>query len=61
MGVYVFSKKILDYVPVNTPFGFDQLMYTLISKDESVYSYLHTGYWLDIGRPDDYSRSIRRI
>jgi len=61
MGVYVFSKKILDYVPAETPFGFDQLMYALIAKNEEVYSYPHTGYWLDIGRPDDYARSIEEF
>lgn len=61
MGVYVFSKRILDYVPVGTPFGFDQLMYALIAKNEDVYSYPHTGYWLDIGRPDDYARSIEEF
>jgi len=58
MGVYVFSKKILDYVPEGEPFGFDQLMYALTAKKEAVYSYPHNGYWLDIGRPDDYARSI---
>jgi len=56
MGVYVFSKKILDYVPEGEPFGFDQLMYALTAKKEAVYSYPHNGYWLDIGRPDDYAR-----
>lgn len=61
MGVYVFSKRILDYVPADTPFGFDQLMYALIAKNEDVYSYPHTGYWLDIGRPDDYARSIEEF
>ena len=61
MGIYIFSKRILDYVPADTPFGFDQLMYTLIDKNEAVYSYPHGGYWLDIGRPDDYERSIEEF
>jgi NDP-mannose synthase len=61
MGVYIFSKKILDYVPADIPFGFDQLMYALIAKNEKVYSYPHAGYWLDIGRPDDYARSIEEF
>ena len=61
MGIYVFSKKILDYVPADTPFGFDDLMYALIANNEEVYSYPHTGYWLDIGRPDDYARSIEEF
>ncbi len=61
MGVYVFSKKILDYVPRGEPFGFDQLMYALTAKKDAVYSYPHMGYWLDIGRPDDYARSIEEF
>src|SRR5208337_4263288 len=61
MGIYVFSKKILDYVPEGELFGFDQLMYALTAKNEAVYSYPHTGYWLDIGRPDDYARSIEEF
>jgi len=58
MGIYVFSKKILDYVPTGEPFGFDQLMYALTGTKAPVFSYPHSGYWLDIGRPDDYVRSI---
>lgn len=61
MGVYVFSKKILDYVPYGEPYGFDQLMYALIADKAPVYSFPHRGYWLDIGRPDDYSRSIEEF
>lgn len=61
MGVYVFSKKILDYVPEGEPYGFDQLMYALTADKAAVYSFPHRGYWLDIGRPDDYSRSIEEF
>ena len=61
MGVYVFSKKILDYVPKGEPFGFDQLMYALTETKAPVFSYPHDGYWLDIGRPDDYARSIEEF
>ncbi len=61
MGINVVSKKILDFVPFDTPFGFDQLMYTLTARKEAVFSYPHTGYWLDIGRPDDYALSIEEF
>lgn len=61
MGVYIFSKKILEYVPENEPFGFDQLMYALTDSKAPVFSYPHIGYWLDIGRPDDYARSIEEF
>ena len=61
MGIYVFSKKILDYVPTHLPFGFDQLMHILIAKNEPVFAFPHKGYWLDIGRPDDYTRAIEEF
>lgn len=58
MGVYVFQREIMDMVPKDRPFGFDDLMYTLTERKAQVYSYPFNGYWLDIGRPDDYERSI---
>ena len=61
MGIYIFSNKILDYIPEGKPFGFDNLMYILTEKKEAVYSFPHKGYWLDIGRPDDYTRSIEEF
>jgi NDP-mannose synthase len=61
MGIYVFSKKILNFVPQDEPFGFDQLMYALTETKAPVFSYPHAGYWLDIGRPDDYARSIEEF
>ncbi len=61
MGVYVFSRAILDLVPKGKPFGFDQLMYSLVERKADVFSYSHDGYWLDIGRPDDYARSVEEF
>jgi len=57
MGIYVFSKKILDFVPANIAYGFDSLMYELLDKDAAINSYPYDGYWLDIGRHDDYARA----
>lgn len=56
-GIYVFSRSVLDYVPKGEPFGFDQLMLALLSAGESVATYPYDGYWLDIGRHDDYRRA----
>jgi NDP-sugar pyrophosphorylase family protein len=57
MGIYAFSKKILNIVPDNTPFGFDELMIKMISNKNDLKAYPFEGYWLDIGRPDDYDRA----
>jgi len=61
MGIYVFQKEILDLVPRGQLFGFDQLMHVLIERGAPVYSHLFRGYWLDIGRPDDYARSVEEF
>ena len=54
MGIYAASNEILHYIPSNTFFGFDDLMDSLLEHQEEVELRLHHGYWLDIGRPDDY-------
>ena len=61
MGVYAFSRKILDLVPDDTAFGFDDLMLALIDQELDVRARPFTGYWLDIGRPDDYDRANEEI
>lgn len=58
MGIYMVSKEVLDYIPPGKPFGFDDLMFDLVNNNRSVRVQRHTGYWLDIGRPDDYMRAI---
>ncbi|MGC9436285.1 MAG: nucleotidyltransferase family protein [Methanomicrobiales archaeon] len=58
MGIYLFSRDIFEYVPDTGPFGFDDLMMALTGAGAEVYSYPHDGFWLDIGRPDDYAQSI---
>lgn len=54
MGIYALSREVLDYIPADTFFGFDDLMRKLVSKNLRVSVKVHNGYWLDIGRPDDY-------
>ena len=61
MGVYVFNRKILNFVPDGQPFGFDDLMQTLIVKNKHIKVYPYNGYWLDIGRPEDYEKANEDI
>jgi NDP-sugar pyrophosphorylase family protein len=61
MGVYVFSREVLDLVPDDGPFGFDQLMIALLTKKQKVLAYPYDGYWLDIGRPSDYKKAQEDI
>jgi NDP-sugar pyrophosphorylase family protein len=61
MGIYVFSKAVLEYVPFGKKFGFDDLMLTLLDAGEPVNAFVYDGYWLDIGRPSDYEIANRDI
>jgi len=61
MGVYVFNKKVLDFVPEDKLFGFDDLMLTLLDRKQTIKVYPYDGYWLDIGRPDDYEKANKEI
>ncbi len=56
-GMYAFSKTILEYIPDNIPFGFDNLMFTLLEKKIPINTYLFEKFWLDIGRPADYEKA----
>lgn len=53
-GIYLFSKEILSLIPDDKPFGFDDLMKVMLEKNRPVGTYPFDGYWLDVGRVDDY-------
>jgi NDP-sugar pyrophosphorylase family protein len=61
MGVYMVSRNILKYIPFNKPYGFDSLMLDLLKDQEKVNVRSFSGYWLDIGRPDDYMQAIEEF
>jgi len=61
MGIYVFNRSVLEYVPDGEPYGFDQLILILLRFKRKVYAYPFNGYWLDIGRPSDYARAQAEV
>ncbi len=58
MGVYGFNRDLLAQVPPGQKYGFDDLMRDMLARSQPVHVQEHGGYWLDIGRPDDYARAI---
>jgi len=58
MGIYMASKGIVDYLPATGAFGFDELMRDLLLAQKQIRVKPFDGYWLDIGRPDDYVLAI---
>ncbi len=58
MGIYMVSSKAVKIIPEGKQYGFDSLMLELLERKISVKVDKYKGYWLDIGRPDDYERAI---
>jgi NDP-sugar pyrophosphorylase family protein len=57
MGVYALSRPTLaGYVP-GQALGFDRLVLDLLEAGRRPLTYPFDGYWLDIGRPEDYDRA----
>lgn len=57
MGVYALSRDTLTGYPKGASLGFDQLVLDLLARGTNPASYPFAGYWLDIGRPEDYDRA----
>jgi NDP-sugar pyrophosphorylase family protein len=58
MGVYMLEPRALDYVEPGEYMDLPDLVLRLIDAGEPVGSHVFDGYWLDIGRHDDYERAI---
>ena len=58
MGVYMLNREVINYIPNDREYGFDQLMIDLMAKNKPVSVIKHNGYWLDMGCPDDYAQAI---
>jgi NDP-sugar pyrophosphorylase family protein len=57
MGVYAVEPAALAHGTVTDVPG---LVGTLLAAGQPVGQHLHSGQWLDIGRPDDYARAQHR-
>lgn len=57
MGIYGFSRRLLDEYSPGTAMGFDTLILDLLHSGRQPKRFSFSSYWLDIGRPDDYDRA----
>ena len=56
MGVYACNRRALAGYTPGLPFGFDEFVLDLLASGTPPQEYAFTGYWFDIGRPEDYDR-----
>jgi NDP-sugar pyrophosphorylase family protein len=57
MGIYAFEPSVLQFIPKGKRFDFPELVLSLLAAGEPVSGYAYDGYWMDIGRPDDYAQA----
>jgi NDP-mannose synthase len=57
MGVYALEPAALAHVPRDAAFDVPDLVQALLAAGAPIGSFPHDGYWLDIGRHDDYERA----
>jgi len=61
MGIYVFNKKVLDFIPSKTYFDLPDLIHALIKSRQKIVGYHFNGYWRDIGRREDYEQAVEEF
>lgn len=54
MGIYCFNRSVIETLEPGKHYGFDNLMMDGLKNGQKIKILPFSGYWLDIGRPDDY-------
>ncbi|OGP92679.1 MAG: nucleoside-diphosphate-sugar pyrophosphorylase [Deltaproteobacteria bacterium RBG_16_48_10] len=61
MGIYVFEKRILPWIPSGRYLDFPELIGKLLKQRERVICYPSGDFWLDIGRHEDYGEAQKKF
>lgn len=57
-GIYLIKKELLQNIPKDTFFDATDFVTSLIDKGFKVIRYPLTGYWIDIGKFEDYYKAL---
>lgn len=55
-GIYLIKRDLLNLIPADQCFNATDMIELLISKKKNVIRYPLLGYWVDIGRHEDYCK-----
>lgn len=61
MGVYVLEPAVLDFIPAGRYLDLPDLVRGLMAAGRPVLAFPFDGYWLDIGRHDDYEQAVEEF
>ncbi len=60
-GIYIIKKELLSLVPHNEFYNVTDLMESLIQEGKQLVSFPILGYWLDIGKHEDFKQAQEDI
>ncbi len=55
-GCYIFNKKVLDLIEKDKNVSLEREIFPFLTKQNQLYGFIHDGYFMDIGRPESYSK-----
>jgi NDP-sugar pyrophosphorylase family protein len=56
-GIYLMKRDVVEFVKKNQPYDATDLMEDLIKAKKKVVAFPLIGYWLDIGKHEDYKKA----
>lgn len=56
-GIYLFKRNLLEKIPVNRFYNATDFIEQLIRENYKVIRFPITGYWIDIGKHEDYHKA----
>jgi dTDP-glucose pyrophosphorylase len=60
-GIYLMKREMLTFIPKDTFFNATDLMGKLINKNKKIISFPFSGYWLDVGKHEDFEKAQNDI
>lgn len=60
-GIYILNSNLIKLIPKNTFYDITDLMDKIISLNRKIITFPINGYWLDIGKHDDYKKAQEDI
>jgi NDP-sugar pyrophosphorylase family protein len=60
-GIYLFKKELIDIIPTNEFFNATDFIDILIENKYKVVRFPLTGYWIDIGKHEEYKKAQELI
>ena len=60
-GIYLMKKSVLSLIPKNSFYNATDLIEKLLSINKKVVAFSLEGYWLDVGKHDDYKKALKDV